>query len=442
MSEHETSDGRDAAGRTEPTDPTGSGFGSPTGPPESPDPGPSPGALAAFGHRDYRVFWVGALVSNVGSWMQTVAQGWLVLELTDSAFMLGLVGFAGTLPMLVLLLVGGVFADRFDRRRLLILTLSGMMVFATGLAWLTWTDIVRVWHILVLSLGTGSAIALAAPAYQAYVHDLVGRRDLQNAIALNSAQFNLSRIVGPSLAGLLVGGIGLAGCFGLNAASYLASLGALLMIRARGGGRGGGRASTWDSILQGLTYVRERRRIPALLGLTALVSVLAMPYSTLLPIIARDVLGLDASGLGYLFAIGGAGAVVGAMSLAFRRIFRRRGIYLLGCGLGTGVATLGLGLARTTATAAIALVVLSFAATSVVALTNTLLQELVDDRMRGRVLSMFGLAFMGTFPIGNLLAGSVAGLTSASFALAASGAVLILAIGWIAWARPSVRGLS
>lgn len=441
MSEREPRDEPDA-GRIEGADSTGPGFGSPTVPPESPDPGPSPGALAAFGHRDYRVFWVGALVSNVGSWMQTVAQGWLVLELTDSAFMLGLVGFAGTLPMLVLLLVGGVFADRFDRRRLLIVTLSGMMVFATVLAWLTWADVVRVWHILVLSLGAGSAIALAAPAYQAYVHDLVGRRDLQNAIALNSAQFNLSRIVGPSLAGLLVGGIGLAGCFGLNAASYLASLGALLMIRARGGGRGSGRASTWDSIQQGLAYVRERRRIPALLGLTALVSVLAMPYSTLLPIIARDVLGLDASGLGYLFAVGGVGAVVGAMSLAFRGIFRRRGIYLLGCGIGAGAATLGLGLARTTMTAAIALVALSFAATSVVALTNTLLQELVDDRMRGRVLSMFGLAFMGTFPIGNLLAGSVAGLTSASFTLAASGAVLVVGIGWIAWARPSVRRLS
>lgn len=416
--------------------------GPPAGPLESADPGPSPGALAAFHHRDYRVFWIGALISNIGSWMQTVAQGWLVLELTDSAFMLGLVGFVGTLPMLVLLLVGGVYADRFDRRHLLLITLSGMMVFAFALAALTWADVVLVWHILALSLGSGAAIAIAAPAYQAYVHDLVGRRDLQNAIALNSAQFNLSRVVGPSLAGLLVGMIGLAGCFGLNAASYLASLAALLMIRARGGGRGGGRASTWDSILQGVDYVRERPRIQGLLGLTALVSVLAMPYSTLLPIIARDVLGLDASGLGYLFAIGGAGAVVGAMSLAFRKVFRRRGLYLLGCGVGTGIATLGLGLARTSVTAAIALAVISFTATSSVALTNTLLQELVDDRMRGRVLSMFGLAFMGTFPIGNLLAGVIAGLTSASFALALSGAILAVGVAWIALVRPGVRGLT
>ncbi|HUP00843.1 MAG TPA: MFS transporter [Gemmatimonadota bacterium] len=402
--------------------------------------GPRPGAFVALRNRDYRVFWCGALVSNTGSWMQTVAQGWLVLELTDSAFMLGLVGFASTFPMLVLLLVGGVYADRVDRRRLLIGTMSSMMACAAALAALTGLGVVSIGHVLALSFLTGIGLAMAAPAYQAFVHDLVGRRDLQNAIALNSAQFNLSRVVGPSLAGLAVGAIGLAGCFGLNAASYLAAIAALALVRpAHRPVRGA--APMWESLREGFAYARERRRVLALLVLTALMSVLAMPYSTLLPIIARDVLGLDASGLGYLFAVGGVGAVAGALSLAVRGGPGRRGRYLLACVIAAGVGTAGLGLARTPLFAGVTLVVISFSATSAIALMNTLLQELVDDRMRGRVLSMYALAFMGTFPIGNLLAGGLAGLLSASAALLLTGVALVAAGAVIAATRASLRRL-
>lgn len=396
------------------------------------------GFLSAFHHRDYRLFWGGALVSNVGSWMQNVAQGWLVLELTDSAFMLGLVGFAGTLPMLLLPMVGGVYADRFDRKRVLLWANLALMTSAAILALLTWRGAVVIEHVLGLALMAGTAISLAAPAFQAFVHDLVGTRDLQNAIALNSTQFNLSRVVGPSIAGLTIGVIGLAGCFGLNAASYLATIGALLAIRA---------ASRpvpnppplWQSVKEGIGYARERPRIQALLTLAALVSLLAMPYTTLLPIIARDTLGLDASGLGWLFAIGGTGAVFGALSVAFRDAMPRRGLWLLGAAFGTGVATLGLGLARDPVMAGAALIGISFTATSVVALSNTLLQELVDDHMRGRVMGMFGLAFMGTFPIANLLAGSVAAWLSASTALAFGGALLCVAVTGVALLRPRVR---
>ncbi|HET9581990.1 MAG TPA: MFS transporter [Gemmatimonadota bacterium] len=398
------------------------------------------GAFAALRHPNYRLFWVGALISNVGSWMQNVAQGWLVLELTDSAFMLGLVGFAGTVPMLVFLLVGGVYADRLDRRRLLIAAMSAMMVFAGVLALLTYVSVVRVWHVFVLSLLSGTGLAMAAPAYQAFVHDLVGRRDLQNAIALNSAQFNVSRILGPSLAGIVIGPIGLAGCFALNALSFLATIGALLRIRVSAR-RTVVTTRLWQSLVDGLQYARQRPRVRALLLLTALISVLAMPYSTLLPIIARDVLGLDASGLGYLFAIGGVGAVVGALSLAFRGVFPRRGLYLLSCVIATGAGVLALGLSRNLALAVPSLIVISFSATSSIALMNTLLQELVDDEMRGRVLGMYGLAFMGTFPIGNLLAGSLAGLTSASTALAMTGGALAVVGVVIAATRPRLRAL-
>lgn len=391
-------------------------------------------AFSALGHPGFRLFWMGAFVSNIGSWMQTVAQGWLVLELTDSAFMLGLVGFVGTLPMLVLLLVGGVYADRVDRRTLLLRAMSAMMVFAAALAALTWTGVVRIEHVLVLSLLSGAAVAMAAPAHQAFVHDLVGRSLLQNAIALNSAQFNLSRVIGPSLAGLAIGVVGVAGCFGLNALSFLAAI--YVLLRIRGVSRPNPNPSPlWQSLVEGLRYVRIRPRIQALLLLTALISVLAMPYATLLPIIARDRLGLDASGLGYLFAAGGIGAVVGALSLAVWRGGRRRGVYLLGMCALTGLCTLGLGLAREPLAAGAALVGISFAATSAVALGNTLLQELVDDEMRGRVLSMFGLAFMGTFPIGNLLAGSLAAWLSPSTTVALTGGVLVVAVGTIAASR-------
>jgi MFS family permease len=395
---------------------------------------------SAFRNPGYRTFWIGAFVSNIGAWMQIVAQGWLVLELTDSAFMLGLVGFAGSLPWLMLLLVGGVYADRLDRRRLLIRANLGMMACAAVLTALTWTGAVRIWHVFALSLASGSAIALAAPAFQAFLHDLVGRRDLQNAIALNSAQFNLSRIVGPSLAGLTLGAIGVAGCFGVNTLSYLGAIVALMLIRvpSRPVPEPG---PVWDSIVEGFGYVRARPRILALLSIAALVSLLAMPYATLLPIVARDGLGLDASGLGWLFAVGGGGAVCGALSIAFGHLLPARGPWLLGCAIATGLATMTLGLARSPLVAAVALVAIGFSATSAVALTNTLLQELVDDAMRGRVLSMFGLAFMGTFPVANLLAGTLAGLTSASVTLAMTGALLAIVVAGIAWTRPRLRAL-
>ncbi|HET6361123.1 MAG TPA: MFS transporter [Gemmatimonadota bacterium] len=395
---------------------------------------------SAFRNPGYRIFWIGAFVSNIGAWMQNVAQGWLVLELTDSAFMLGLVGFAGSLPWLVLLLVGGVYADRLDRRRLLIRANVGMMACAAILTALTWTGAVQIWHVFALSLASGSAIALAAPAFQAFLFDLVERRDLQNAIALNSAQFNLSRIVGPSIAGLTLGAIGLAGCFGVNTLSYLGAIVALMLIRVASRPVPAP-APVWDSIVEGFGYVRERPRIQALLAIAALISLLAMPYATLLPIVVRDGLGLDASGLGWLFAVGGGGAVCGALSIAFPHLLPARGPWLLGCAIATGLATMTLGLARSPIVAAASLIAIGFSATSAVALTNTLLQELVDDAMRGRVLSMFGLAFMGTFPLANLLAGTLAGLTSASVTLAMTGALLAIVVGAIAWARPRLRAI-
>lgn len=396
------------------------------------------GPLAAFHEPGFGIFWGGAFISNIGMWMQNVAQGWLVLELTDSAFMLGFVGFAGSLPMLILLLIGGVFADRVDRRGLLIFAMVAMMIFAGVLAVLTWTGVVTIWHIIVLSFLSGSGIAMAAPAYQAFVHDLVGRRHLQNAIALNSAQFNLSRVVGPSLAGLAIGPIGLAGCFAVNSASFLAAIAALVVIRVRHVTE---RVSkpVWQSLVEGVKYVHARPRVRILLALTALISILAMPYSTLLPIIARDVLGQDASGLGYLYAIGGVGAVGGALSLAARDLFRRRGLYLLVSVTVTGLATTLLGLSQTFTVAAVALVSISFTATSSIAMMNTLLQELVDDAMRGRVLSMYGLAFMGTFPIGNLLAGTVARVTSASTTMTMTGALLAVVGVWFVLTRGDLR---
>ncbi|MFN2431820.1 MAG: MFS transporter [Gemmatimonadota bacterium] len=397
--------------------------------------------FTAFGSRNFRIFWAGALISNVGTWMQSVAQGWLVLELTDSAFLLGFTGFAASLPMALLLLLGGVFADRVDRRRLLIGLQVGLMGVALTLAALTALEWVAIWHILVLALLTGVAFAFSAPAYQALISEIVPRRDLLNAIALNSTQFNLSRILGPALTGGVVAMGGLALCFFLNAASFLGSILALSVLRMPRVERPAP-APLWDSFVAGVRYVRGRPRVRTILLGVAAISVLAMPYATMLPLFACDVLRVGPAGLGYLMAATGVGAVSGALLLAARNPMPRRGWnVLVGVAL-TGAGVLGFSLAKEFAGAALFLFVIGFAATSTVALCNTLIQELVTDEMRGRVMSMFGLAFMGTLPVGNLLAGAGARAVGAPLAFTLAGALLILIAGLLASLSPRLRALA
>src|SRR3989441_1627667 len=262
------------------------------------------GMFRALSHRNFRLFWTGAFLSNVGTWMQAVAQGWLMLQLTNSAFWLGLDAFMATAPGFFLTLAGGVFADLVDRRRLLLYTQVVAGLAAVGLALLVWTNVINVWMILGFSFITGCCMALAGPSYQAMTFDLVGREDLANAVALNSTQFQLSRVVGPVFAGVGFRLFGLAGCFYLNGLSFIAVVVALIMVRFNGVGKPPAdnarsmrdKRALWDDLLAGFRYVRHRPRVFALLSISAVNSFFGAPYLTFVPIFARDIFHLGETG--------------------------------------------------------------------------------------------------------------------------------------------------
>src|SRR6266481_6826658 len=292
----------------------------------------------ALSHRNFRIFWMGAFLSNVGTWMQAGAQGWLVLQLTNSAFWLGLDAFMATAPAFVLTLLGGVFADIVDRRRLLIYTQIAAGLAAIGLATLIWTGTVNRWMVLGFSFLTGCCMALASPSYLAMTFDLVGREDLANAVALNSSQFQLSRVVGPALAGVGFSLFGLAGCFYVNGLSFGAVVISLSMVRferdsyalAAPAHAVSDRRALWKDLLEGFRYVRHRPRVWSLLMISSVNSLFGAPYFSMIPIYARDIFHLGATGLAWLMGMAGAGAFCGAALLTILGDFRRKGWFVLG----------------------------------------------------------------------------------------------------------------
>jgi predicted MFS family arabinose efflux permease len=388
----------------------------------------------ALSHRNYRVFWVGAFLSNSGTWMQAVAQGWLVLQLTNSAFWLGLDAFMATAPGFFLTLLGGVFADLLDRRRLLIYTQVVAGLAALALATLVWTDVVNRWMILGFSFVTGCCMALASPSYLAMTFDLVGREDLANAIALNSSQFQLSRVVGPALAGIGFRLFGLAGCFYVIGLSFIAVVVSLRMVRLDKSTHATDapshsvkdRRALWSDLIEGFRYVRNRPRVSSLLIMSSVNSLFGAPYFTFIPIYARDIFHLGATGLAWLMGTAGAGAFCGAVFLAYLGDFRRKGWSVLSGSLAFGICVIGFALSKHLPLSFISLFCLGFALVTSVAVTNTLLQQLVTDRMRGRVMSMFILSFMGTMPIGNIIAGTASNHFGAPYTLAGGGLVITL----------------
>lgn len=401
-----------------------------------------PQVFRSLSNRNYRIFWTGSLLSNIGSWMQTVAQGWLVLQLTNSAFLLGVVGFTGMVPVLVFSLVGGVYADRFDRRRLLMATQTALMVLAFILGLLVTTGVIAVWHVLVLSLLSGIANALSMPAYQAMVQDLVGRDDLMNAIALNSVQFNLSRVIGPAAAGLALGEIGIAGCFYLNALSFLAVIVALARIefphrvpaqRPTG--------SVWESVIEGMRYVWTNRIILYLLSIVAAMSLWGMPYMTLLPVFARDILHRGAEELGYLMSSSGVGAVLGALILARLGDFSFKGRMVIAGGFLFALSVFGFAMSRSYPLSLVFLLMAGWSLVSCVAVINTLIQKLVPAQVRGRVMSMYALAFLGLMPIGNLIAGTLAHFLGAPTGLAIGGVFIAATIFYVRSVRADISHL-
>jgi MFS family permease len=380
----------------------------------------------ALSHRNYRLFWTGAFLSNVGTWMQAVAQGWLVLQLTNSPFWLGLDGFMATAPGFVLTLVGGVFADRIDRRRLLLYTQVVAGLAALGLAALVATNVVNRWIVLGFSFVTGCCMSLASPSYLALTYDLVGREDLANAVALNSTQFQLSRVVGPTLAGVAFRVFGLAGCFFANGLSFIAVVAALWMVRTkrRANELATPRRAVWHDLMAGLSYARNRPRVFSLLLLAAVNSLFGAPYFTLVPVYARDIFHLGETGLALMMGTAGAGAFIGALLIAYLGDFPRKGWLVLGGAIMFGICIAGFGLASKLTLSLLFLFGLGFALVISIATTNTLLQKLVTDQMRGRVMSMFLLSFIGTIPIGNIVAGAASSHFGPQGTLAVGGFVI------------------
>jgi predicted MFS family arabinose efflux permease len=392
------------------------------------------GMFRALSHRNYRLFWTGAFLSNCGTWMQAVAQGWLVLLLTNSAFWLGLDAFMATAPGFFLTLLGGVFADLVDRRRLLIYTQVVAGVTALALATLVWTGLVNRWMVLGFSFVTGCCMALASPSYLAMTYDLVGREDLANAVALNSSQFQLSRVVGPALAGVGFSLFGLAGCFYVNGVSFAAVVISLRMVRFERDSHAieapahavNDRRALWRDLVEGFRYVRHRPRVWSLLMISSVNSLFGAPYFSMIPIYARDIFHLGATGLAWLMGMAGAGAFCGAALLTVMGDFRRKGWFVLGGSLFFGAGVTAFALSTHLHVSYLFLFCLGFAIVTSVAVTNTLLQKLVTDEMRGRVMSMFILSFIGTMPIGNIIAGSASHRFGAPHTLAVGGVIISL----------------
>lgn len=376
-------------------------------------------------HRDYALFWTGNFLSNIGTWMQNLALGWLILMMTNSPFLLGLNGFLGAAPSLVFSLPGGAIADRLNRRKLMLSTQTCMMLLALVLAVLTSFHVIRIAEILLISFLTGLASALNNPAYQAMVSDLVERDDVVNAVALHSVQFNMSRALGPTLAGLALGSVGVAGCFYLNSASFLALILALLFIKVPTHPVSDG-ASVWEAMLEGLRFVKRNQRLIILLSVPAFFSLFGLPFVVLMPAIARDLLHVGALGLGYLMGGAGLGAVISALTLAAQSRLERKGGFILGSASLFSLGLILLARAHSFAWAFFLLVIIGATMVGALALTNSTLQLLSPPNLRGRIMSMYNLAVLGLAPLGSLQAGVVAEALGVRFSLALGGVVCLV----------------
>jgi MFS family permease len=380
--------------------------------------------LAAFEYRDFRVLWFGAFTSTVGTWMQKVAQSWLVFDLTKSSFFLGLDDFLGQLPILLFTLVGGVIADRHDRRRLLVGSQYVQMAAAFTLAALVYWEYVRIWHILGLSFLTGCAQAFGGPAYQALIPSLVQKKDLPNAIALNSIQFNLARVFGPLLAGVALF-FGTAACFGLNGLSFLVVIVALMSLHVKHI-RATERKPMMQELKGGLAYARSEPSIIALTVLAFLTTFLALPLLTFLPVFAREIFHGEVSLYTYMMASSGAGAVIGALVVAWLGRFKHMGLTLLAVQVIFGGLIAAFAVSRVWWWSCVLLFAGGAALIVVFSMTASLVQLIVPDHLRGRVMSIYMVAFRGGMPLGSLAGGYAASLTSAPYVLMVNGGLVSL----------------
>jgi len=394
-----------------------------------------PGGLRAFRHRDFRLFWLAQLVSLVGTWMQSVAQAWLVLELTNSPFRLGLIGTLQFTPMLFLSFVAGALADRLPKRRVIIASQAVLFLQALALAALVEFGHVQYWHVACLALVYGVANTVDMPTRQAFLVEMVGKSDLMNAIALNSGMFNAARIVGPALAGLLIARWGMAPAFFFNALSFLPVLIALTAIRTEGLPHPRAARRLHVEIGEGVGYAVRTPRILLTLTMVLAVSAFLFNYNVVVPLLARDVLHQEARGFGLLMTTLGVGAVAGAVTLALSRQGRPPVVALVVPALVQGGATALLAAVDSVRAAAVLLLIMGFCGILFMAGSNSTLQLTVPDDLRGRVMSLHTLVFAGVTPFGSLLVGSLAetfGIRTSVVLSSACGivAVLVLLVWW------------
>jgi MFS family permease len=382
--------------------------------------------LRALRHKNYRLFFGGQSISLIGTWMQQIALGWLVYRLTDSAFLLGLVGFSSQIPTFILASFAGVFADRYNKHKIIIATQTLAMVQAGILAALTLTHTLQIWQVLLLSLFSGLINAFDMPTRQSFVIDMVDdKNDLPNAIALNSSMFNSARLIGPTIAGFVISALGEGLCFLINTISYITVIAALLLMNISPAINNHKNENVIKEFKDGIKYAYNFKPIRSLLLLLGLVSLTGMPYTVLMPVFARDILHGNAHTLGFLFGGVGTGALIGAIYLASRKS-------VLGLGKWIPIATtcFSLGLiffsfSREIYLSILLMLITGFGMMMQMACTNTLLQTLVDDDKRGRIMSLYVMAFMGTAPFGSFMAGTLASTIGAPYTILSSGIICL-----------------
>jgi MFS family permease len=394
----------------------------------------------ALGHRNYRLFFGGQLVSLVGTWMMTVAQSWLVLELTGNAFILGLVAAAQFTPVLILGLFGGVIADALPKRRTLIITQGSSAVLSFLMAILVVTNVVQVWHVFVVALLLGIRNSVDMPTRQAFAVEMVGREDIGNAVALNSAMFNAARVIGPALAGLAIGAFGIALAFLIDAISYLAVIGALLAMdesslhTRQGVVRPESASQVLEQLRAGLGYVRRTPMVLLSIAVIGLVATFSMNFSVIVPTLTQVVLHSDAAGYGFLMAAMGVGSLLAALAIAFSG--RTMPMVIGGGALLLGASQVVVGATQSYGVALVAMVFAGLGGIAMAATCNTVIQLAVPDHLRGRVMSVYTTVFAGSTPIGGPLMGWVAASFGPAIAMAGGGLLaMVTGLGALTWLR-------
>lgn len=393
----------------------------------------------ALRHRNYRLYVSGQMISLIGTWMQTVAQSWLVYRLTDSAALLGLVGFASQIPVFILAPVGGAFADHHNRHRILIIAQAIAMLLAAALAGLTLSGLIQVWHIFVLASLLGLVNAFEIPTRQSFLVELVGKQDLFNAISLNSSMVNAARMIGPAIAGALIAVVNEGMVFLINAISFSAVLISLTIMRVKPRPHTPLPTSKLASIVEGFQYAWQTRPVRALLLLLGLVSLMGMPYAVLMPIFADRILDRGPDGLGLLMGASGVGALIGALTLAARTGIFGLGRWVAYASIGFGIGLVAFSQSDLFWLSVAIMVVTGFAMMIEMSASNTLIQSMVPDALRGRVMAVYSMMFMGMAPMGALLAGFMAENIGAPLTILFGGSACVAGGTLFALALPALR---